>query len=551
MTYAIESSDQAVEYSLYFGLPTGKWDYLSSVLETAMQASKGQDYTRYKQSRKIVNTYFQENPIQLSQPVLDDEDAKDILNTAFHVEQSIVESKPKMEEWYRRIGRHIREYLADHLLNEHLNFLRDHMTQGEKGLLALREIWDLDELSTKKSLERFQFKLNYYLKNKAFVRLNELSLSSSKIDARSQARSERGNLWHIERREKYSYLEGLADENKVCPMFLEADLEFLVSQSSLEMLKKKSSLLQKELGFIEPNRMKANLARLRDQLKRTKQRYMDFESRKDLLKKLGATPEQIKYISARATYQTMQNLLKLSEGKIAISDLMGGKRTINKLLRRNGQAHSDAENAISKYLIEEEGVSPKIAEQYAKTRKNHSVEHLKHTLNFLKNNYMQIYQEHWGFEIKINVLRKALELGLSRQKLNKRSMNKKDFIRDLRKSVAVTETKFVRENQVESPETRRIALNPLREVLDYETDTDTRKQLFFIYEQFCEHGLCMSKEQLRQNCLENKELFPSPRKVQDVLEILNGAYRAIGQHGETICILPDYLKTQVLTHSHN
>ncbi len=541
-----------IEYSLHFGDATNRWQSLVPDIEKAMKAAKGQDFTKYDQSQKIVTTYFQENPLSLPHPVLDDEDAKDVLNTVFKVEEKLVEENPRMEEWFRRIGRHIREYLADFLLASHLQFVRNCAMEGEDGLIKIRKAWNLEDLPTRKSLERFQQKLNYYISNKAFVRVNELSLSSSKIDARSKARAERGNLWHVERREKYEYLEKLADSNMVCPMFLESDLEFLVSQSSLEMLKKKASLLQKELGFIEPNRMKANLARLRDQLKRTKQRYMDYESRKELLKKLGASPEQIKYISARATYQTMQNLLKLSNGKIAISDLMGGKRTIAKLMRRAGKASSEAEEQMVQYLMEEEGITRKTAEQYARTRKNHSLEHMKKTINFLKQNYARIYEEQWGFEIKINVLRKALEYGLSRQKLSKRALSKKDFIRDLRKAVAVAETAFVRENNEQlSEEERRQALIPLREVLDYETDTDTRKQLFFIYEQFCENGLCMSKDQLKKNCLKNKTLFPSQRKVQDVLEILNGAYRAIGQHGETICILPDYLKTQVLTPTYN
>lgn len=547
----VSTTEPNCDFSLHFGEPTARWSSLVLDFDKALKASKGQDYSKYKQSRKIVQTYFAENPLQLPKPILDDEDAKDILNTVFQVEQSVIDEQPKMEEWYRRIGRHIREYLADFLLEQHLEFLRSCMTDGKNGLKRLIDLWGFEVQTSQKSLEKFQFKLNFYLKNQSFVRLNELTLSSSKIDARSQARAERGNLWHIERREKYLYLENLADDNKVCPMYFESDLEFLVSQSSLEMLKKKAGLLLKELGYVEPNRMKANLARLSEQLKRNKQRYMDFKSRKELLKKLGATPEQIKYISARATYQTMQNLLKLSNGKIAISDLMGGKRTINKLLRRNGKVNSEAEESIAQYLIEHEGVSPKIAEQYARTRKNHSITHLRKTLRFLKNNFIRIYQEQWGFEIKINVLRKAVEFSLSRQKLNKRSLSKKDFIRDLRKAAAITETAFVRENNDISATERRLALNPLREVLDYETDTDTRKQLFFIYEQFCEHGLCMPKDQLRQNCLKNKSLFPSPRKVQDVLEILNGAYRAIGQHGETVCILPDYLKTQVLTHSRN
>ena len=247
-------------------------------------------------------------------------------------------------------------------------------------------------------------------------------------------------------------------------------------------------------------------------------------------------------ISARATYQTMQNLLKLAKGKIAISDLMGGKRTIKKLLRRQGQAKSSAEEAISRYLQTEEGISRRVAESYARTRKNHSLEHLQQTLNFLKDNYRRFYRNHWGFPIHDNVLRRALEFGLSRQKLSKRALSSRDFMQDLRKALAKEETRIVREQSHLDAAARRAALAPLKEVLDYETDTDTKKQLYFIYEQFCRYGLCIPKDKLKEICLQHPNLFPSARKVQDALEILNGAYRCIGQHGESLCVLPDYLE---------
>ncbi|MGC9328674.1 MAG: hypothetical protein ACP5I1_13645, partial [Candidatus Hinthialibacter sp.] len=235
-------------------------------------------------------------------------------------------------------------------------------------------------------------------------------------------------------------------------------------------------------------------------------------------------------------------LLKLANGRLAISDLMGGKRTIRKLLRRRGQAQSKAEAAISRYLIDEEGVSRSIAESYARTRKNHSLQHLKKTLSFLKENYQRFYRNHWGFPIHQNVLRRALELGLSRQKLSKRALTAKDFTADLRRALALEEAQVVKEQNHLTADARRTALAPLKEVLDYETDTYTRKQLYFIYEQFCHYGLCIPKDQLKQICLKNSGLFPTVRKVQDALEILNSAYRAVGQNGEHLYVLPDYLE---------
>lgn len=529
------------EYPLTFGEASGRWNPVKPWFGKAIAALAEPAMQKYSQSKKAVATYFEQNPLEPPSPVFHDEDAKDFLNTVFEAEQELVDKQPHKEEWLRRAGRHVREFLSDWIVERHFGYLDAQFAKGEAGLREMANQFGLDQYDTPKSLGRFAKKIRIYRDLGSLIHVNELLLSSVKVRTRAGARAERGNLWHVDRREKFAFLEKLADDNRVCPAFTEADLEFLVSQSSMEMLKKKTQLLLDEFGYIEPNRLKANYSRLKEHLQRSKQRESDYQLRRQLLEKLGASPDQIDYISARATYQTMQNLLKMANGKLAISDLMGGKRTIRKLLRRKGQMRSKAEIAIAKHLIEEEGVSKATAENYAKTRKNHSLEHLMKTLDFLKENYSRFYREHWGFRIQPNILRRALEFGLSRQKLSKRTLTKKDFLNDLKRALALEETAAVKKQDRMTPDMRREALRPLREVLEYETDTDTRKQLYFIYEQFCHYGLCISKEKLKQICLGNERLFPTARKVQDALEILNGAYRAIGQHGETLCVLPDYL----------
>ena len=89
---------------------------------------------------------------------------------------------------------------------------------------------------------------------------------------------------------------------------------------------------------------------------------------------------------------------------------------------------------------------------------------------------------------------------------------------------------------------RREALEPFREVINYEADSAVKDQLLFIYEQFIRQGLCIPREQLKKICLQKPELFPSPRRVQDALEILNSSYGAIAQHGVEICVATDYLR---------
>jgi len=537
------SAASTSSFPLTFGLDITPWENWVSVFRKVLETIASQPNRTYLQSKTSVHEYFEQNPLAFHQPIAHDEDAKAVLDTVFRAEESLIRENPSQEELYRRVGRHVREHMAGLLLREHLSYLQGVLERNREGAVELAQRLNvLDRFEGKKSLERFRKKISLYHEVGSFVHAAELTLSTVKVKARSSARAQRGNLWPVDRRGKYEFLENLADQGKVVPPFTEADLEFLVSQSSLEMLHKKTELLLEELNFVEPNRLKANYSRLRDHLIRSKQRKTDFERRRELLLKLGATVQQVDYISARATYQTMKNLLKLANGKLAISDLMGGKRTIRKLLRRRGKAQSRAEIQITQYLIKEEGIDRQVAEAYARTRKNHSLAHLKQTVQFLKENYERFYRNHWGFPIQKNVLRRALELGLSRQKLSKRALSAKDFINDLRRSLALEEALVVKEQSNLTPDARRQALTPFKEVLDYETDTFTRKQLYFIYEQFCRYGLCIPKDKLKQICMQNSDLFPSPRKVQDALEILNGAYRAIGQLGEQLCVLPDYLR---------
>jgi len=540
------------QFPLTFGFDTTPWQRVRVEVRKAITTIVDQRLISYSKSKESVNQYFSANKLVLDQPVREDSDAKSLLDTVFEVEEVLIKESPGLLESYRRASRHIREYLSEWLLQEHLSYLEGILARGKEGAIEIARQFNMsDQFDTPKSYQRFSKKIQIYLDVGSFIHTPELELSAVKVRTRSSARAKRGNLWPCDRRNKYEFLENLANSGKVIPEFTEADLEFLVSQSSMDMLQKKTDILLSELKCVEPNRLKANYSRLRDHLQRSNQRTSDFQRRRELLIKLGATHEQIEYISARATYQTMKNLLRLANGKLAISDLMGGKRTIRKLLRRRGQTQSRAEVALSRYLVNEEGISNRIAVSYARTRKNHSIQHLQRTLTFLKENYKQFYRNHWGFEVNPNVLRRALELGLSRQKLSKRTLVAKDFVNDLRKALAQEESAVVKKQNNLSAQDRRVALNPLKEVLEYETDTFTKKQLYFIYELFCNHGLCISKEKLREICLKDSDLFPSQRKVQDALEILNNAYRAIGLHGEQLCVLPDYLEIPASQKTHS
>ncbi len=500
------------------------------------------EVTTYKESRSKVRSLLKKHAKDLLPfPVVSDAQAEQLLTTVDQTAKSKAEGDEASDR-ILRAGRHLCELLSEVLLDRHIRYLDSVLKQQAKRLPDL-----IDRLSNSTpeieeiAPERLARRLEVYRTVGSFVHPPELNLSVAKVRTRAGARARRGNLWPEERKEKTLFLESLADAGKIDPPFTEEDIDFLVSQSSMDMLQRKVDLLESETEQISPNRLKANYSRLQKRIERSKRQREDVERRKQLLRELGATPEQIDYISARASYETMENLLRLSDSELAVSDLMGGKRAIRKILRRQGRVPSESEIELTEYLVEEEGIAPDIAETYAHSRKNHSIDHLKQTLQFLRQQYARFYRKHWGFEISPSIVHRALESGLSRSRLDKRSLSERDFLYDLRLAVSEEEKEIVSQYGPLNTQERRDALVPLREVLDYESDSWTKEQLLFICEQFIQSGLCLSREDLKKACLQNKTLFPTSRKFQDAIEILNGSYRAIAQHGEEVCVSPDYL----------
>ncbi|MFH1737667.1 MAG: hypothetical protein ABIH23_01575, partial [bacterium] len=343
----------------------------------------------YSLSREAVTRLLEKRyKVLLPFPVISDHQASVLLAVVDEVTKAKSARDPGDSELILRSGRHLSEHLAEVLLNHHLACLDLALEDGETHLSGfLSRLNGTVPHSIDMVPDRLMQRIKTYRSTGSFLHPPELSLSVAKIRTRAGARARRGNLWPKERKEKTLFLETLADQEKVSPCFTEEELVFLVSQSSMKMLRRKVKLLESEEEPITPNRLKANLSRLTAHVDRSKRQKTDLECRKDLLQQLGASPEQMEYISARASYQTMQNLVKLSNGELAISDLMGGRRAINKILRRQGRIPSEAEMALARYLVESERISVDVAHAYAHSRKNHSLEHLSKTLNFLKEQY--------------------------------------------------------------------------------------------------------------------------------------------------------------------
>ncbi len=439
-----------------------------------------------------------------------------------------------------RVVRHTQGMVASHLLDLHLGFLREILDGGAEGVeRLLGALPKVVEMPVIRQPEQAFRRIEVYYEVGAFLHLPELHLSVAKVRSRASSRARRGNLWPVEREAKFSYLEELIDDGQMEPCS-EDDLVFLVSQSSLDMLRKKVALLREASEQVSANRLKANFSRLQDHVRRVQKRDADMQQRQQLLREMGASPEQVEYISARASYQTMSNLLNLADGELAISDLMGGKRTIKKILRRQGRQAQDS-SRILKFMVEDGDLDQEVSVQYLQNNPEVDLDEVKELYSFLRHRYAQHYRSHWGFRVRPELLSKVLRIGFSRNKLRREAMTARDFLHDLRLAVMEDEQTVINRCGAMDTERRRSALEPLREVLDYETDSETKKQLVFIYEQFCCIGFCIPRERLKQICLDKTEIFPNPRKVQDALEILNGSYRAIGQHGDALCVSPDYL----------
>ena len=524
-----------------------EWNDFLHAARQFLQGILNLSFETYRESRAcIVESLNEQAKSLLPFPIVSDSQAEALIAAVETTTRTLAEKHPEEAEQIRRHGRHFCEQFCEVLLREHLTFLRKVQKDPDKNIPELiARIGPLNPDLESIPQSRLLKQIAIYQSVRSFLHPPELHLSAAKVQKRAGARAQRGNLWSVDRKEKTLFLENLADSGKINPPLTEEDLVFLVSQSGMDMLHKKVRLLESEGEILSPNRLKSNFARLTSHIDRTRRRRHDYEKRKELLIQLGASPEQIEYISARASFQTMKNLVRLSDGDLAISDLMGGRRAISKILRRQGRIPSEAEALLSRYLIDEEQIDPDVARIYARSRKNHSLEHLKQTIEFLKDQYREHYRAYWGFQIAPNVLQRALELGLSRPRLGKRSLTARDYIYDLRQALSEAEHAIISRAGKLTYLQRLTALAPLREVIEYEADSGTKQQLLFIYEQFKKHGLCIPRDQLKTTCLKQKDLFPSPRRVQDALEILNGSYGAIAQHDNKICVSPEYLALNV------
>ncbi len=522
-------------------IPSRSWTtYRRAIRDAVLQFCKNAPVI-YRELKDPVKELVEKLSPNIPLPVCFDDQAQELIHSVAVVFDGMVRTKEGPDpDLVARVVRHTQGALADYLLGLHMGFLREILDAGAEGVQRLLDsLPKAAEMPVIRQPEQALRRIEVYYEVGAFLHLPELHLSVAKVRSRASSRARRGNLWPTDRLAKFQYLEDLIDNGAMEPCS-EEDLVFLVSQSSLDMLQKKVVLLQQAAEGVSANRLKANFSRLQDHVRRVKKRDADLQQRQKLLREMGASPEQVEYISARASYQTMSNLLNLADGDLAISDLMGGKRTIKKILRRQGRQAEDS-GKILKYLVNRVGIDQDIAVQFLQNHPDFDLEKVKEIVEFLRVRYRTHYRSHWGFSVRPELLKKALRVGFSRTKLRWDSMTARDFLHDLRQAVIEDEQKVINQCGEMDSNSRQVALEPLREVLDYETDSETKKQLVFIYEQFCKIGLCIPREKLKQICLNKKDIFPNPRKVQDALEILNGSYRAIGQHGDALCISPDYL----------
>ena len=130
---SIGSTRENPKYPLTFNVDTSAWMFVKKAIKQALRELLQQSPTTYKASQQAVLDYFSTTPLSLQHPVAVDDDARAILDVVFSAEQELIQEHRRQHESLRRLGRHVREFLADDLLNRHLHYLEDIIARGRKA----------------------------------------------------------------------------------------------------------------------------------------------------------------------------------------------------------------------------------------------------------------------------------------------------------------------------------------------------------------------------------------------------------------------------------
>lgn len=201
----------------------------------------------------------------------------------------------------------------------------------------------------------------------------------------------------------------------------------------------------------------------------------------------------------------------------------------------------DCREAIENHLVQEWGMSPETARRFVNRQPGLTLNKAVEYMRAVTKGYRVLYKRTHGQRISPILLRRATEMALERTARRRQALTEKDLQYLLQQARDSTDADIARKSDPGNQEERIRILRPLREAVMCEEDAVTRNRLLGVAEVFIINGYVHNKLSLINECLNQVEIFPNRRTVDETLEILRTSYEALGFSKDDVFIASAYL----------
>jgi len=197
--------------------------------------------------------------------------------------------------------------------------------------------------------------------------------------------------------------------------------------------------------------------------------------------------------------------------------------------------------AIENHLVQEWGMAPETARRFVNRQPGLTLNEAVEYMRAVTKGYRLLYRRTHGQRISPLLLRRATEMALERTARRRQALTEKDLQYLMQQARDATDADIARKSDPATTEGRIQYLRPLREAVMCEEDAVTRNRLLGVAEVFILSGYVLNKQALIKQCLQQEEIFPNRRTVDETLEILRTSYEALGFSKDDVFIASAYL----------
>ena len=217
------------------------------------------------------------------------------------------------------------------------------------------------------------------------------------------------------------------------------------------------------------------------------------------------------------------------------------KMSMESIERRRETVAGDCRETIENHLVQEWGMSPETARRFVQRQPGITLNEAVEYMRAVTKEYRHLYKRTHGQRISPILLRRATEMAMERTARRRQALTERDLQYLMQQARDATDADIARKSDPGTEDGRVKILKPLREAVMCEEDAVTRNRLLGVAEIFVGQGYVLDKQKLINQCMEQREIFPNRRTVDETLEILRTSYEALGFSKEDVFIASAYL----------